>query len=240
MLLASVVIAIVLFFIGIRLYWLEERIRSIKELRQRKLFWEAIREFLFGKYFLKIVEGILATILGVVVALGIGNMYEEVQNRQKLSELLQEAEREVASSVWGNDVIMTLYDCKSATLEFLCINAECDFSILEMILKNEEMIISMSTTSYSKLSDYVEIANESYQKIIEADRNDEEVYIKLKTLNSELDDILFQIQTEIKYLEGEYTLKELQEKTTEYWEANKTEIPWEEALPLLREKQGIE
>lgn len=192
-----------------------------REKREEKISVKKIlKGYIKGEKFWKNVTEILIIVLGVTLATQVNDKHEKSKQKDKLVDLLQASQNEIEASLSFNNCFCELYENDKVTITFLK-NADCTLNTLEKIVENDDMIINMSSVSYSTFCNYIDLAYGSYKAIKEADNEDETILLEMKGLCKEQELLLFQIHNEIAYLSGEYTLGELRERTAEYKNNNK-------------------
>lgn len=95
---------------------------------------------------------------------------------------------------------------------------------MSSILSNDLVITNLSSLSYSVFCNNIVNANYFYTTIQNADNTDDNIYIYLKSINTHLKIISFQIENEMNFLKRKISEKELKSQYEKICNSTYTKI----------------
>lgn len=114
-------------------------------------------------------------------------------------------------------MLIEQYDQKNIGVAQLKYNVKNNNATLRKILDNSMIIVTISSLSYRVLCNNVDNANNFYDFIARADKKDKGIYTYIRTMNSHLETIMFEIDNEILYLKGKRSEKNLKVMYNHYF-----------------------
>lgn len=176
-----------------------------------------LKEFLISKKFCETLIELMIIVLGATIAINFTNIQEKQKDKQNAIDLLEEARFEIYESYKLNKVLIEQYDQKNIGIVQLKYNAKNNNATLRKILDNSMIIVTISSLSYRVLCNNVDNANSFYDFIARADKKDKAIYTYIRTMNSHLETIMFEIDNEILYLKGKRSEKNLKVMYNHYF-----------------------
>lgn len=174
------------------------------------------RMFIRSKKCWETLIELIVIVLGATLAINFSDIQQARDNKEKVVLLLEASRGEVATSYLANEYWISKYETKEATLGELKYNLHYNIRTLDNLLDNDVVIITLTPISYSVFCNQIDLTNFFNKKLQESEEDDEYIYTYIKALNSHLENILFEIDNEILYLEGEYKAKEVEIKYNEF------------------------
>ncbi len=191
-----------------------------------------VKSFLMDKAFRDTLIGLISVVLGVTIAINFSDVLEKRENSVKMKELLKLGSKEIITSYKDNESLLAEYLDGSISTEKVKLKAKARTKTLENILINESVMVSLSPTTYVGLSNHIDIVNQLFSEIQDAQNDDREIAVSLAAVDGSFEAIIFLVNNEIQHLEGKLSEKEVYQKYIDYYNETYGELENSESLDL--------
>ena len=88
--------------------------------------------------------------------------------------------------------------------------------VLENLMDNDIVMVTLSAEGYARILNDLRILNDVYDRLMKLDSKNENVITYVKMMNSHCENLLFAMEIEEKYLNGQYSEKDIHTLYSDY------------------------
>lgn len=174
------------------------------------------KEYIKSAVFMNGLKEFLIICLSATIALSCATYVDNKNTENKVINLLEMAKGDMSVQHNMNSHLYEQYTEGSYSMELVLANSKEHNNLIESILENDVIIITISPFSYSMLTSGVRNL-ESLYKCLQIENSSEEDYATvLLTINNTYEMIDFTLDLEIKRLNGTYTDEYVEKRYEEY------------------------
>lgn len=174
-----------------------------------ELKWKKLMELIKNIELLDLAKELLIIFIGAFIALYVTNYSENMDEKEKVMKLFKIANSEISNEYAHNQYLLAQYDVDSMKIEEVYYNTVNYTDVLENLMNNDTVMITLSAEGYSRILNDMRILNNAYNQLMTLDPQDENIILYLKMMNSHCENLLYSMEVEGKYLNGKYSEKDV-------------------------------
>lgn len=181
-----------------------------------ELKWEKILEFIKNIEILDLTKELLIIFIGAFIALYVTNYSENLDEKEKVIKLFNIASSEISTEYAQTQFFLEQYDAGSMEAEEVYYNINNYTGVLENLMDNDIVMVTLSAEGYARILNDLRILNDVYDRLMKLDSKNENVITYVKMMNSHCENLLFAMEIEEKYLNGQYSEKDIHTLYSDY------------------------
>lgn len=165
---------------------------------------------------LDLVKELLIIFIGAFIALYVTNYSENMDEKEKVMKLFDIASSEISMEYAHNQYLLEQYDADSMEIGEGYYNTVNYTDVLENLMDNDIVMVTLSAEGYGRILNDMRILNDVYDRLMKLDSKDESIITYVKMMNSHCENLLYAMEVEGKYLNGQYSEKDVHTLYSDY------------------------